>query len=358
MEVRALRPDHVVGRERPAGGEIGGVGARERPERRVAHAVFEHPAAPRTIAVARRLRERGAQDRREPGGGVHCGREIDADRHAHASGVLPACGDEALGTIDARDHALVCGARVVGEGEEPVVQEDESLDRRAALEHLGRELRERESRHHVRDDRPRRAERLARERLVLRRRLIRHDERDVGVRVVDELVRQERVQERLDRRIRRAGIEEMRAELVHHLLVGERAERAQPAEMREVDGGQPGRLDRVEIPSAALHEERLDLVADERLHRPLERRVAAAVHHEVGIAADQPRRVDAQGHVLAPPGRETVHELGGVAIGPATMHRRRLGGRPPGIQPHDIAADSRLDARRSAPRRQRVVIVG
>ena len=110
------------------------------------------------------------------------------------------------------------------------------------------------------------AERLAHQRLLLRRRLVGDDERDVGVRVVDEAMRQERVQQRLDRRVGRAGVEEVGAQLVHHLLVGQRVERAQPAQVRQVDGGQAGRLDRVEVPAAALDEERLDPVADQRRH--------------------------------------------------------------------------------------------
>ena len=97
-------------------------------------------------------------------------------------------------------------------------------------------------------------------------RLVGDDERDVGVRVIDEAMRQERVQQRLDRRVGRAGVEEVGAQLVHHLLVRQRVEAAQPAEVPQVDGGKSGRLDGVEVPAAALDEERLDPVADQRRH--------------------------------------------------------------------------------------------
>jgi len=50
-----------------------------------------------------------------------------------------------------------------------------------------------------------------------------------GVRVVDEAMREEGVEQRLDRGIRRARVEEVRAELVHHLLVDSSRMRAQLA---------------------------------------------------------------------------------------------------------------------------------
>jgi hypothetical protein len=96
--------------------------------------------------------------------------------------------------------------------------------------------------------------------------------------VIDEPMREERVQQRLDRRIGRARVEEMGPQLVHHLLVRQLGQRAQPAQVAEVDRRQAGRLDRVEVPAAALHEQRLDVVADQRRDRTLERGVAAAVH--------------------------------------------------------------------------------
>jgi hypothetical protein len=168
-----------------------------------------------------------------------------------------------------------------------VVQEHEPLDRRIALVDLGGQLREREAGHDVRDDRPARAERVGDHRGRLVARLVRHDERDVGVRVIDEPVRKKRVQQRLDRRIRRTRLEETRAQLIHHLLVGERGQGAQPPEVREIDRRQAGRLDRIKVPPASLDEERLDAVADERRDVALERRVAAPVHDEIGIAPDQ-----------------------------------------------------------------------
>ena len=67
----------------------------------------------------------------------------------------------------------------------------------------------------------------------------------------------------------------------------------------------------------------IDGVAEAGGHRALERGVAAAVHHEVGVAADQAGGVDAERHLLAPAGAQAVDVLGGFAIGPAALHDGR-----------------------------------
>ena len=131
-----------------------------------------------------------------------------------------------IGGVDRADHALVGGARIVGEREEAVVQQHQAFDLRVALEYLCCQLGEREARHDVGNDAPARTEGVAHHRLGIGARLIGEHERDVGVRVVDEAMRKKGVQQRLDRRIRRAGVVEMRAQLVDHLLVGKLGERA------------------------------------------------------------------------------------------------------------------------------------
>ena len=326
-ERRPLGADHVIGGERVRGGDARRIGPGKDVERLLARAMLEDHAAPRAVRVARRLGERAAQHGGEPGRGLgrrHLRPGAPAGRRARAR---PGA-HEALGTVDAGDHPLVSRARVVGEGEQAVVHEHQPLGRRVALVDLGRQLGEREAGHDVRHDRPARAEGLAHHRLHRVARLVGHHQRDVGVRVVDEAMRQEGVEQRLDRGIRRARVEEVRAELVHHFLVRQLAERAQLAQVRQVHRREAGRLDRVEVPAAALDEQRLHPLADQRRHRPLERGVAAAVQHEIGIAADQPRGVDAQRQVLAPARREARDELGGFAVRPAALHERAtLGGR-------------------------------
>ena len=58
--------------------------------------------------------------------------------------------------------------------------------------------------------------------------------------VVDEFVRQEGVQQRLDRRVGRSRIEQIDALESDHVLVGSVVERAQLAQRREPHRGKPG----------------------------------------------------------------------------------------------------------------------
>ena len=97
-------------------------------------------------------------------------------------------------------------------------------------------------------------------------RLVDQAQHRVGVRVVDEFVRQEGVQQRLDRRVRRRGIEQVRALDAHHVLVAERGARAQLAQAIEPHRRQARRLDRRHVRARALDAEHLDLVAEEVGH--------------------------------------------------------------------------------------------
>ena len=78
---------------------------------------------------------------------------------------------------------------------------------------------------------------LARERLAIR--LIDKRQHRGGMGVVDEFVRQEGVQQRLDRRVGRASIEQVQALHVDHGLVGERIERASLRSGSSFTAGRP-----------------------------------------------------------------------------------------------------------------------
>src|SRR6185436_6127596 len=93
----------------------------------------------------------------------------------------------------------------------------------------------------------------------------------VGVRKVDELRGQEGVQQGLDRRIGRRRVEQVAAELVHHLFVGEGRKRAQAAQVLEIEGGESRRLDRVEVPARTLDVDGFDRVAEEVAVHALDR---------------------------------------------------------------------------------------
>jgi hypothetical protein len=130
----------VVGRQRVRRRDVRDVGIGEDLERLLAGAVVEDHAAEHAIATrTTRLCERAAQHRRETRRRVaRIARETRAatDRPA-LTGARP---DEALGVIDARDHALVRGAGVVSEGEETVVQKHQPFDSGVALEDLAASL--------------------------------------------------------------------------------------------------------------------------------------------------------------------------------------------------------------------------
>ena len=170
--------------------------------------------------------------------------------------------------------------------------EDEAFDLGIALEHLGRDLGEPEARHHVGHE----AHALAVDLAAKLGAVVLIDQADhgVGMGVVDELVRQERVQQRLDRRIGRHRIEQVGALDAHHVLVGHLVARQELMQRGEPHRRQAGRLDRGHVPARALDAEHVGLVAEKIGHAELDRGVAAAVQHERRIAAEQARRVDAQ----------------------------------------------------------------
>ena len=225
--------------------------------------------------------------------------------------------EEGLGQRDELEVPLVALTRGVAPGEEAVEIEHHRRRVRLFVERVRRRLAETEPGHDVRHDHDVVAQRLAHE--VVTVLLIGQGEDGVGVGVVDELRRQEGVEQRLDRRVGRRRVEQMAAKLVHHLDVGQRVEVAEPAQVGEVEAGQAGRLDRVEVPTRALDVDRLDRLAEEVAVDALDRGVPAAVHHQRRLRADQARGVDAQREVLAP-GGVTLHELARFLIRPATLH--------------------------------------
>ena len=83
------------------------------------------------------------------------------------------------------------------------------------------------------------------------------------MRVVDEFVRQEGMQQRLDRRVGRGWIDEVGALQRDHILVGQLRQLARLEQGAEFDGRQALRLDDAHVPAAALDAEHVPFVADE-----------------------------------------------------------------------------------------------
>ena len=132
------------------------------------------------------------------------------------------------------------------------------------------------------------------------------------MRVIDVGVRQDRVQDGLDRRRGRPGAQHVRVELVHHLRVGQAGERREPAHVAERHGGEAGSLDGLEIPAAAFHVEDVLVLAEEILLAQLDRGIAAAVQDQRLVAAQQPRGIDAR--------PERAAELRRFGVAPETFH--------------------------------------
>jgi hypothetical protein len=150
--------------------------------------------------------------------------------------------------------------------------------------------------------------------------------------VIDELVRQERVQHDLDRGIGRGRLDQIGALDGNQILVRDRVERAQPSQRRKPHGRETCGFDGRHIPAGGLYVQNLGFLAEEIAQAGLERRVAAAVQHQLGIAAEEPGCIDMQRQVAVDAGFCAVlDEEGGLAINPAAFHRalRAASGRVP-----------------------------
>ena len=174
--------------------------------------------------------------------------------------------------------------------------QDQAFDVRILLVDFGGGLGEPEARRDVGHDAHAPVIDLAGERLAVR--LIDQAQHRGGMGVVDEFMRQEGVQQRLDRRVGRAGVEQVQALHIDHGLVGERIERAKLAQRLELHRGQALRLDIGHVPAGALDRDHLVLDAEIVLGARLDRGVAPAMQHEQRIAAEQARGVDAEREIL------------------------------------------------------------
>ena len=231
-QVGALGAQHVVRGQRPGRAERRSILAeRERDEVPRRPRVGDEP----TRAIFSADRDRAAEPRQEVGRrSTRTRRRHDVDAPDRARRREALCAGAVL------HHPHVAGLRIVGEGEDPVVQQHDRLARRPhRLERVRHGLGERMAGHDPRQDRHAVAERVADQRLSIR--LVGEHADRVRVRVVDEPVRQECVEQRLDGRRGRGRVEQSRADAVHHLLVGEPGDTAEAA---QPPGGPPARSSR------------------------------------------------------------------------------------------------------------------
>ena len=112
--------------------------------------------------------------------------------------------------------------------------------------------------------------------------------------MVDEFMRQESVQHDLDGRVRRRRIDQIGALDGDQLIVGDGFARAQPAQRPKPHRRQAFGFDRRHVGAGGLDPQHLDRLAKEVDDAGLQRRIAAAMQHQLGIAAEQPGCVEAQ----------------------------------------------------------------
>ena len=139
-----LGPYRVIRRRDPGLAVAAKLGAIDVIEHRRVRAELENETLERARPARIGDRAGTAEDRRHLGRPGHHGRKANAGKHSGT-----AANEPFLGERDRSDHALIrlpCG---LAKGEDTVLQEHESLNRRVTLEDLGRFLGELEARHDV-----------------------------------------------------------------------------------------------------------------------------------------------------------------------------------------------------------------
>ena len=231
-----------------------------------------------------------------------------------------------FGLGDGRDHAFVALLGGVAPGEEAVLVEDHELgevaSRGALLPQRRDLLGEREPGHRVGDHEHGVAVDRADAGGAVR--LVGDREEGVRVRVVDEFAGDDRVEERLDGGLRSRPVDRLAAELLHHLLVGERRERGELAEALDAHGGEALWADGAEVAAAAFDVEDGDCLACRLGDGSLDAGVAAAVQDEPRIAPEEARSVDAEREILPVLGAELAEDLLGFFSVVAREHQRAL----------------------------------
>ena len=164
-----------------------------------------------------------------------------------------------------------------------MLPKNEAFACRCALKDLDRLLGEAEARHEVGHEGEPPAENLGAARFAVR--LIDDAEHRGGMGVIDEFVRQQRVQHDLDRRSWRRRIDQVGAFDADKLVVGDRIEAAQPAHGFKPHRRQAFGFDRRHVGAGGFDPQHLDIFAKEIAHAGLERGVAAAMQHQLGVAA-------------------------------------------------------------------------
>ena len=293
-----LGADGVVRRHHAGRGIARDLGPVDEVEDGITGAEIEDQPAERAFVALIGQAAGAAHDRRHRGERHHRLRQLRGREDC-----APAAPQRGLRGRDHLDHPLVGFARRVAKREDAVLVQDEADRTGRGREHPRRFFGEAEAGHDVGHDAHAPVIEVGGARRAVG--LVDQAQHRRGVGVVDEALRNEGMQQRLDGRIGRHRIDEVGALRLHHLLVGHGVAREQQAQLREPHRREPGGLDHRHVGARALDAEDVDLAPHQVRHAQLDRGVAAAVKHELRIAAEQPRRVDPQRQILR-------HAAGGV----------------------------------------------
>ena len=191
----------------------------EKIEDGVAAAKLKNQPAPSALGLVILGTACAAHDRRDRGELSNVARGRHSDSHG-----LAMARDEILGERDHLDHALISFARAFAEGDDAVLAENKPVAWFRALENVDRLFREPEARHEVGHERQAVLKDFGAARGAVG--LVDQTEQCGRVGVIDEFVRQERVQHDLDGRIWRRRIDKIDALDRQEFVVADRLKRA------------------------------------------------------------------------------------------------------------------------------------
>ena len=305
-----LRADGVVGGGDPFQPIARQFGAVDKIQHFRAAAEIKHETLVKAWPGRIRQRAGAAQNRRDLGRVCHLRRHGSGGENRFAAAPQPL-----LGERHDRNHAFIGLARAHAKAENSMLQQHEPFGCGISVVDFGRLLGQQKSRHDVRHDPDTRPVQVGDALSGIG--LVGEAQHRRRMRVVDIFVRQKGVQQRLDRRVRRTWIEQIGALDAHHILVRQRVAFAQFSQRCESDRRQAGRLDIAQVPAAAFDAQHLGGIPEQIGQDRLDRRVAAAVQHQPGIAAEQTRGINAQRQIASD-----------AALAIARLHRRRIAVRP------------------------------
>jgi hypothetical protein len=211
--------------------------------------------------------------------------------------------------VDKSDRHLVAVARVVREGEQAVVRRHHSVDVSELTDDTGELLRQHEPGHHIGQHEHPLAKNICEPLLPVGQ--VRHGHDRIGVGVIDERVRNEPMNNGLDRGIVGRWVEARPQQLGHHVSVTEHFELGETSDRLALHSGEPLDAHRCQVEAAGFDEDATMVFAESIGRGGLDRRIAASVQDEGAVPSNEARAVCTD--VKGVPG-------GGVGVIPLALH--------------------------------------